>query len=312
MSGHDHEKSPKKKYCFDCARRGFVLRKKGAMCDSAEEDLASGKTCTLAQCAKLCQQKDGCLYFAFGRESQKGHCVWQKTTNACTDVGEKFKASEHDFFSVCKKANDASAEFQCQKDPHQITAGECGEGPGHGKHEGAGQRKHEGLGQRKHEGKQKAKHHDQKKTDASSDDSDDSSDGSTDDNADTKKKSEDYSQYYKKPDGSNADTDTGDSKVSSGKDQEPGESSAGSAALAISGVILGICVIGGVVIFAIRRYNSAKYEKSGGTSAMGHVYGYGGNSKGDSYRDSEDDDDEEISLKFADHPSDGSSAENED
>jgi len=233
----------------------------------------------------------------------------QKTTNACTDVGEKFKSSEHDFFSVCKKANDASAEFQCPKEPHQITAGECGEGPGHGKREGGGQRKHEGGGQRKHEGKQH-----KRKPDVSSDDSvDSSSDGSTDDNADTKKKSKDYSQYYKKPDGSNADTDTGDSKKagSSGKDQEPEESSAGSAALAISGVILGICVIGCVVIFAIRRYNSAKYEKSGGTSAMGHVYGYGGKSKGDSYRDSEDDDDEEISLKFADHPSDGSSAEDE-
>merc|ERR1712032_734148 len=186
-------------------------------------------------------------------------------------------------------------------------------GPGHGKREGGGQRKHEGLGgQRKHEGKQK--HHDKRKPDVSSDDSVDSSDGSTDDNADTKKKSKDYSQYYKKPDGSNADTDTGDSSKKAGssrKDQEPEESSAGSAALAISGVILGICVIGCVVIFAIRRYNSAKYEKSGGTSAMGHVYGYGGKSKGDSYRDSEDDDDEEISLKFADHPSDGSSAEDE-
>merc|ERR1712222_280306 len=134
-------------------------------------------------------------------------------------------------------------------------------------------------------------------------------------------KTEDYSQYYKKTrrEQQKKDTATGGSKSADSsdkdKDQEPEETSAGSVMLAISGVILGICVIGGVVIFAIRRYNTAKYEKSGGTSAMGHVYGYGGgNSKGDAYHDSEDEDDEddEISLKFADHPSDGSSAEDED
>ena len=34
--------------------------------------MTGSKTCTLVQCAKLCQQKDGCHYFAYGVGSKKG------------------------------------------------------------------------------------------------------------------------------------------------------------------------------------------------------------------------------------------------
>merc|ERR1712032_748605 len=90
----------------------------------------------------------------------------------------------------------------------------------------------------------------------------------------------------------------------------PVESSGGSAMSTFFGVVLAICIIGGVVIYAIRRNNAAKYNDAEGTSTMGHMYGIGANAnKTDSYKD---DDDEEASIKFADHPSDGNSAEDED
>jgi len=260
-SGHEH--SPKKKYCFDCTRRGFALRKKDATCSSPKEALASGKTCTLVQCAKLCQQKDGCQYFAFGVGSKKGQCVWQQTTLGCTGGGDKFESGEYNFFAVCNKANDAAAEFQCPKEPHKITtAGECG---------GGGQSKKS------------------KKAPIAV------NDGSSGSNAGTK----------------DTGTHAGNAKTGKAK-TEPEETSGGSVLSTFTGVVLGILVIGGGVIFAIRRYNSAKYDEGSGTSTMGHVYGIGGNANNvDSYKDDEDDD-EDATIKFADHPSDGNSAEDED
>merc|ERR1712187_996060 len=97
------------------------------------------------------------------------------------------------------------------------------------------------------------------------------------------------------------DGDDGKTGASKATAMKPEESNTGSVLLGISGVLLGVCLIGAIVIFGIRRWNSAKYSEANSGSTMGHVYGYGGNApKSDSYRDGDDDDDEEepISLKF--------------
>merc|ERR1712187_1018750 len=76
----------------------------------------------------------------------------------------------------------------------------------------------------------------------------------------------------------------GTANSNNGDDEVTEESHVGSVLLTISGILLGICIVGAVIIFCIRRRNNAKYSESG--TAMGHVYGYGGNAtKPETYKD---------------------------
>merc|ERR1712226_1658913 len=86
--------------------------------------------CTVEECAQLCLEQKGCEYFIFGTGEidgvdKTGHCFWEKTTNGCRNKDDKFKHNAYDFYALCRKANDETAEFLCKEKPAQLNAGNC-------------------------------------------------------------------------------------------------------------------------------------------------------------------------------------------
>ena len=63
-----------------------------------------------------------------------GHCFWEKTTNGCKNKDDTFNHNAYDFYALCRQ-NEKDAEYQCNKPPHKLNAGQCEDRP---KETGAG------------------------------------------------------------------------------------------------------------------------------------------------------------------------------
>ena len=77
---------------------GYFLIAKKKECKSDEKDLGTMKS--TEDCAKACENTDGCYFFKYGYGKEEERCFWEKATSVTCEEGWETKSLQYNLYAL--------------------------------------------------------------------------------------------------------------------------------------------------------------------------------------------------------------------